>query len=127
MTGVQDLPDPRPVVQTVGGEHRLRGWACTSCGHPVVLPGPCCPRCQGPLGERLFGPAGTVWSATVVRVGLPGHSPPYALAYVDFDDGPRVLTEVDGDDAPLRAGTRVRLVAGTHSHDVRVSQEGEGS
>jgi uncharacterized OB-fold protein len=40
-----------------------------------------------------------VWSATVVRVPVPGRTPPYVLAYVDLDEGPRVLAHVAGTDA----------------------------
>lgn len=55
-----------------------------------------------------------MWSATVVRIPVAGRTPPYALAYVDLDDGPRVLAHVvagNGDTAPS-VGARVRLRAG---------------
>ena len=68
------------------------------------------------MTEAEFGPDGTVWSATVVRIPVPGRMPPYALAYVDLDDGPRVLAHAD-DAVPI--GARVRLKESTDG-DVRV-------
>lgn len=66
-----------------------------------------------------FGPEGTVWSSTVVRIPVPGRAPPYALVYVDLDDGPRVLAHHDGADAaPI--GARVRLLEAAPDGDVRV-------
>jgi uncharacterized OB-fold protein len=52
----------------------------------------------------------------VVRVPVPGRTPPYALAYVDLDDGPRVLAHAD-DAVPI--GARVRLAESAQG-DVRI-------
>jgi uncharacterized OB-fold protein len=52
----------------------------------------------------------------VVRIPVPGRTPPYALAYVDLDDGPRVLAHADD---PVDIGARVRLAA-SRDGDVRV-------
>ncbi|HEX8754087.1 MAG TPA: OB-fold domain-containing protein, partial [Solirubrobacterales bacterium] len=56
----------------------------------------------------LCGPLGTVWAATVVRIPVPGREPPYGLAYVDLEDGPRVLAHAPGEE-PLAVGSAVRL------------------
>jgi uncharacterized OB-fold protein len=61
-----------------------------------------------------------VWSATVVRIPVPGRTPPFALAYVDLDDGPRVLAHVPGAQAAPAVGARARLVAPTDSGDLAV-------
>jgi hypothetical protein len=63
-----------------------------------------------------------VWSSTVVRVPVAGHLPPYSLAYVDLDDGPRVLAHLVGDDsdAPARIGAAVRLVGASSEGDLQV-------
>ncbi len=46
----------------------------------------------------------------MLRVRVAGRTPPAVLAYVDFDQGPRILAHVDtAEDRPLRPGTRVRL------------------
>ena len=70
---------------------------------------PWCPVCHGQAEPAMFGPTGRVWSSTVVRVPLPGRTPPYTLAYVNLDDGPRVLAHVRDHQQPLAIGTVVRL------------------
>lgn len=61
-----------------------------------------------------------MWSATVLRVPLPGRTPPTVLAYVDLDDGPRVLVHLRGraHDERLPVGRRVRGVGLTASGDL---------
>jgi len=83
------------------------GRRCHSCGEVAAFAWPRCPACGGPVDEAEFGPEGTVWSATVVRVPVPGRTPPYALAYVDLDDGPRVLAHTA---EVFAIGARVRLL-----------------
>lgn len=53
-----------------------------------------------------------MFAATVLRVPVPGREPPYALAYIDLDDGPRILAHVDDTTEALAPGRRV-LVAGS--------------
>jgi uncharacterized OB-fold protein len=59
-----------------------------------------------------------VWSATVLRVPLPGREPPIALAYVDLDGGPRVLGHI-------RTRCEHRLTAGTKVRGVGLSSDGD--
>jgi uncharacterized OB-fold protein len=103
------IHDPRPrIVVGASGGGLVEGRRCTSCGEPTAFAWPACPACGGPVEPARFGPEGTVWSATVVRIPTPGHTPPYGLAYVDLDDGPRVLAHSPG---PVSIGARVRLTA----------------
>lgn len=67
-----------------------------------------------------FGPFGTVWSATVVRIPVPGRTPPYGLAYVDLDDGPRILAHVADSERAVPIGARVRLLPGAADGDPQV-------
>jgi hypothetical protein len=99
--------DPRPDATPEG----LRGGRCTSCGYPMLFRPPLCPACGAASVEQAeFGPEGTVWSSTVLRVRVADRKPPAVLAYVDFDGGPRALVHVTGtDDRALRPGARVRL------------------
>ena len=99
------LPEARPQVL----DGRLNGARCQSCGHALLAHRPQCPLCSGPVEPADFGPEGTVWSSTVVRIPVPGREPPYGLAYVDLDDGPRVLCHTPRAE-PIRVGSRVRLV-----------------
>lgn len=58
-----------------------------------------------------------------MRVPVPGRTPPYGLAYVDLDEGPRVLAHVDsdGDAERLPPGTCVRVCGTTADGDVLVT------
>ncbi|MGV0838247.1 OB-fold domain-containing protein [Mycolicibacterium thermoresistibile] len=78
-----------------------------------------CPVCAGPVESAEFGPGGVVFASTRVHLGLPGREPPYSLAYVVFDDGPRVLVHTTGD-APLPVGGRVRLIGASDAGDLLV-------
>ncbi|OLL75059.1 hypothetical protein Ae168Ps1_3460c [Pseudonocardia sp. Ae168_Ps1] len=57
-----------------------------------------------------------------MRIPVPGRTPPFALAYVDLDDGPRILAHVPGPAAPP-VGGRARLVAPTGSGDLAVEPD----
>jgi len=101
------------------GEHRVAGLRCSACRYPVVGSAPHCPVCRGSLETGLFGPEGTVWSHTTVRVAVSGREPPYTLAYVDLDDGPRILAHAAG---PVEVGDRVRLTGTTADGDPEVAR-----
>jgi len=114
-------PDSRPAVRTApDGGLRLLGVRCERCGHVVAGARPRCPVCAGTVSDAEFGPEGTVWAATVVRVPVPGRTPPYGLAYVDLDAGPRILAHAPGD-AALAVGARVRLAPKTSAGDLAVT------
>jgi uncharacterized OB-fold protein len=83
---------------------------------------PRCPECGSDMRSERFGPGGTVWSSTVVRVAVPGRTPPYAMAYVDLDDGPRVLAHVAGPPQRLSVGARVTLTSPGPHGDVMVEE-----
>jgi uncharacterized OB-fold protein len=117
--------DPRPLVERgADGLRRVTGRRCTSCGEAAAYGWPRCPACRSAVEPAAFGPDGTVWSATVVHIPVPGRTPPYALAYVDLDGGPRVLAHVlpapgSGPAAPA-IGSRVRLAGPSPDGDVQV-------
>jgi uncharacterized OB-fold protein len=120
-------PDPRPgVVDARDGAWLLAGARCTVCGYPTVEVLDRCPVCGGAAVPAEFGPGATVFAATVLRVPVPGREPPYALAYVDVDDGPRILAHVDRTDAALVPGARVALVGRTAEGDPLVSETDAG-
>jgi len=103
------LPDPRPQVEIVAGRAHVVGQQCAACGLRTTLVVSACPGCGGELAPVRFGPDGTVWGSTVIRVPVAGRTPPYCLAYVDLDGGPRVLVHVKASTEPVAVGTRVRL------------------
>lgn len=91
------------------GTAYVDGWSCQACGYAVAVEAPWCPRCRGELTPRRFGPRGVVWSSTVFRVPLPDRKPPWVLAYVDLDGGPRILAHVDGPARRVPIGSIVEL------------------
>ncbi|EHI12171.1 OB-fold domain-containing protein [Mycolicibacterium thermoresistibile] len=73
----------------------LRGARCIRCQLAVSQPDiPWCPACFGAIEPCGFRPVGTVWAATTIRIPVGRWSAPFGLAYVDVDDGPRVLVHV---------------------------------
>lgn len=115
------VPDPRPQVVEHGGEMRISGSRCRACGYPTAAVLQRCPECAGGCEPSEFGPGATVFAATVLRVPVPGRTPPYALAYVDLDDGPRILAHVDGTDTALAPGDRVVVIGLTAEGDPLVT------
>ena len=87
---------------------------CNACGTAIWYPRSHCPICMS-TDVSWVDAAGTgvVYSFSITRVGggqWKG-SVPYVLAYVELDEGPRVLTNIVGcpvDD--VRMGMAVRVV-----------------
>jgi uncharacterized OB-fold protein len=59
----------------------------------------------------------------VVAIPVGTHRPPFGLAYVDLDDGPRVLVHL-AEPAVLELGTRVEIT-GTDDGDLVATAEGQ--
>lgn len=118
-------PDPRPRAVDEDGRTMVAGWRCTQCAYPIIQPVLRCPECAGEMADSNFGPAGAVAASTVLRVRVPGYEPPYAVAYVDLDDGPRVLVHTPGTTA-IRPGTPVHLTGKTERGDLAAATT-EGS
>ena len=111
-------PDPRPRVQA---DHRtIEGQSCPSCSWTTFGTVGRCAECGASLVAAEFGPGGTIWSSTVVRVPVPGRTPPYAVGYVDIDDGPRVLCHLGATDERPPVGARVAISGSTADGDVLV-------
>lgn len=90
----------------------LIGSRCTDCGARVFPSRDFCPACtseQAPEGIILAG-QGSVFSYTVVRQAPGGRPTPYVLAYVDLDEGVRIMAQVDHPPDDMRIGLRVGLV-----------------
>lgn len=112
--------DPRPrVTESASNVWQVMGWRCRACGHPQAVDAPACMECGGSNGQERFGPRGSVWSSTIVRIPAGDRQPPYGLAYVDLDEGPRVLAHTVGEER-LPVGTAVTLTAPTLEDDLCV-------
>ncbi|KAA9164373.1 hypothetical protein FPZ12_007195 [Amycolatopsis acidicola] len=82
-------------------------------GHYFWVPRPFCPRHpESDVGYRPGTGQGTVYSFTIVHRGEGAYAAaaPYALAYVELDEGPRVMAHlVDWHPGELVVGARVGL------------------
>lgn len=100
------VADSRPFL--VDG--RVAGSRCVACRYPSAQRGlPWCPVCYSAIDDDTFAPAGSAWSSVQVAIPVNDRMAPFALAYVDLDDGPRVLARLD-EPAAVPVNTRVRIV-----------------
>ncbi|WP_344422138.1 OB-fold domain-containing protein [Pseudonocardia ailaonensis] len=107
------VADPRPLFD----DGAVLGVRCTACRYPAAQSGiPWCPSCYGPVEAARFTATGAAWSSTVVRIPVGERRPPFGLAYVDLDDGPRVLVHL-AEPAVLTLGARLRIT-GTDAGDL---------
>lgn len=90
-------------------EGRLTVQRCTACGSHQFYPRPFCLSCETTTLEWVEASgSGTIYSLTTVRMPVTDElPPPYLLALVDLDEGPRLLTNVEGQSA--RIGDRVKV------------------
>jgi|ERR1700722_12937252 uncharacterized OB-fold protein len=104
------LADPRPRIVAEGSAYYVAGGRCTANRHPLIQHFARCPRCRGEVEAARFGPTGTIWATTRVHVpAFAGDEVPYVLAYVDLDEGPRVLLRLTNTPDGAAVGDRVRL------------------
>jgi uncharacterized OB-fold protein len=96
-------------------EHKLTYQVCSN-GHVIFYPRTHCPTC-GSMNSTVKESAGngTVYTFSVVRLNRhPAFAPlgPYAVAYVDLDEGFRILTNITGVADPVndvKIGQRVKV------------------
>jgi uncharacterized OB-fold protein len=95
-------PAPRPTPETQhfwdgtkGGELRLQ--RCDDCSHAYFPHRPFCPSC-GSRSVRIFAASGkgTLHSYVINHRAAPnsGFEAPYAIAVVELDEGPRMMTNI---------------------------------
>ncbi|MGH2443756.1 MAG: Zn-ribbon domain-containing OB-fold protein [Chloroflexota bacterium] len=89
--------------------HRLIIQRCTKCGNYQFYPRPFCLQCQSnDLGWVDAMGTGEVYSVTTVRMDvLPELPPPYQVAIIQLDEGPRMLAGLAGNQSNI--GDRVTL------------------
>jgi uncharacterized protein len=110
IAGGLPVAEARPVF----ADGAVQGSRCTACRHPMAQQGlPWCPICYRPVEPATFANTGAVWSSTVIAIPVGQWKPPFALAYVDLDDGPRVLVHLHHP-AVVPIGTRVRITTAEH-------------
>jgi uncharacterized OB-fold protein len=119
MGAMSDLPAARPPFNpearpfwAAAAEGRLVLPVCDACGHVIWYPRTWCPVCRGDAvtWTEMSG-RGTVYACTVIRKGMGpwAAAAPYVGAYVELDEGPRLLTNVVTDDPDaVRVGLPVQ-------------------
>jgi uncharacterized OB-fold protein len=109
-------PRPEPDADSVRywdalREHRLLHQHCKSCGRRQLYFRAVCRFCWSRDIEDVESSGrGTVYSYSIVySVGdkALAREVPYALAIVELDEGPRVMTRIDGDPDAVRIGDAV--------------------
>ena len=117
-----DIALPQPKVNgdslpywTAAGEHRLLIRQCNACGARHFMPRHLCPNCWSDQLEWVESRGeGTVHSFSVVhRAPTPAfaRNAPYVIALVDLDEGPRMFSNIVGENArSVAIGNRVRVI-----------------
>ena len=124
MAADQKIPTPAPAVNPevkifwdATAEGRLLLPRCQDCQTVIWFPRPYCPAC-GSLSVDWIEASGkgTVYTFTINRRGagdLPEYRDPgpYVLAYVELEEGPRIMTNiVDCDPDSVKIGQAVEVV-----------------
>src|SRR5215475_2149824 len=117
----QSLPAPAPAVNPetkpfweATAQGRLLLKRCFECGAVIWYPRVICPECAS-LRTEWFDAAGRgrIYSYTVNHRGEGAYQglPPFVLAYVELDEGPRLMTNVVGAaESELAVGLPVEVV-----------------
>lgn len=127
------MPEPRRAkpVPTPETRHFWEGarsgqlllQRCRACAKAYFPPRPFCPRCNGGDTEvfRASGRA-TLYSYVIHHRPVPGFEPPYAIAVVALEEGPRMLTSlVEVAQAPEALPLDLALEVRFHKLDDEIS------
>lgn len=105
-------PHEAPFWEAVA-EHRLVLQKCSDCNRFQHYPRPICLACRGnDLHYEEVSGQGTIYaSTTVFRSPDPEtYSPPYVVALIELDEGPRMMSNVvGGDGVSVQCGQRVTV------------------
>jgi len=94
------LPVPTPeTVHFLEGTRRgeLQLQRCVHCDHAYFPPRPFCPKCSG-TDVETFAASGraSLYSYVISQRSIPGFDAPYAIAVVQLEEGPRMMTNIIG-------------------------------
>jgi uncharacterized protein len=87
-------PETKPFWQgTRASELRLQ--RCDACAHVYFPPRPFCPKCAGRAVSWFAASGqGSLYSYVIHHRPVPGFTPPYSIAVVELDEGPRMMTNI---------------------------------
>jgi uncharacterized OB-fold protein len=92
------VPRPSPETQPfwdgcAAGELRLQ--CCRPCDAFFFPPRPFCPRClSADVGWETTSGHGTLHTYVISHRAAPGFDAPYAIAVVQLDEGPRMMSNI---------------------------------
>jgi uncharacterized OB-fold protein len=120
-------PDTEPYWVGVA-QDRLMMQRCLACNRYYFYPRDICPRClsRDVRWEQMSG-RGTLYSYVICHRPAPGFADdvPYALALVDLEEGPRMMTNLVGvplDPSRIELDMPVTVVFETRGDGVRLPQ-----
>ncbi|MBW2415857.1 MAG: Zn-ribbon domain-containing OB-fold protein [Deltaproteobacteria bacterium] len=96
------LPRPTPETQHFWDgtrERELRLQRCDACSQVYFPPRPFCPACASrKVSVFAASGRGTLYSYVINHRAPPGSGfePPYSIAVVELDEGPRMMTNIVG-------------------------------
>ncbi len=112
-------PDTQPFWEATKS-HELRYQVCDDCNKIVFYPRRHCPHCMGlNLSWKTSQGEGSVYTYTVIRqIAHPAfrERAPYIIAWIDLDEGFRMLSTVVGDEITI--GQRVRVTWDDQENDI---------
>ena len=94
------IPQPTPETRhfwdgTKAGELRLQ--RCSACDAVYFPPRPFCPECAcREVAIVAASGRATLYSYVISHRPAPGFEPPYAIAVVELEEGPRMMTNIKG-------------------------------
>jgi uncharacterized OB-fold protein len=92
------LPKPTPETQhywdgAKAGELRLQ--TCGECEHTYFPPRPFCPKCGSKsVSVTKASGKGRLYSYIINHLPTPGFEAPFAIAVVELEEGPRLMTNI---------------------------------
>ena len=118
-------PETKPFWQgTREGELRLQ--RCDACAHVYFPPRPFCPKCAGRAVSWFAASGrGSLYSYVIHHRPVPGFTPPYSIAVVQLDEGPRMMTNIiECPQTPeaLQLDMRVEVVFKQLTDDIHLPQ-----
>ena len=105
----------RPIWNGLVGKDELGpylvGGRCTSCGFITLGVRDACPMCwsRNVMTPVPIGRTGRVYTCTVVYQAPEGYSAPFAVGYIDIEEGVRVFAHLANDEQSLRIDRPVQL------------------
>ena len=103
MSGPEAGPDAQ--ARSLMAQGVLPLQSCAPCGAVQYYPSIVCRTCGAPAGAFVRGSGlGKIYAFTQVA-GDPG----FNVALVDLDEGTRLVTSIEADDAPIGARVRARF------------------